>query len=90
MASITVPKFDSRAVDTLTDKLDRLEGLASCFAALTYAEAEGNLNHVLIDKALPQLALAMQDLATDCQAATQRLWSQYTEVRTLIESVNHG
>jgi hypothetical protein len=89
MASITVPEFNSTAVDLLTENLSRIEGLASCCASLAQAEADGVLRHILIDKALPELAMAMQRLAQDSQAATETLWKQCSELRSALEA-SHG
>lgn len=86
MASITVPDFDSSAVDVLTRNLDQLEGLASCSASLAQADAEGCLSQILIDKALPELALVMLRLTQESQAATEKLWNQYRDMRKLLEA----
>lgn len=89
MASITVPDFDSTAVDVLNRNLDQLEGLASCSASLAQADADGALTQTLIDKALPELALAMMRLAQEAQEAKEKLWTQYTELRTLLKGASH-
>lgn len=89
MASITVPDFDSSAIDDLTRDLSRLEGLASCCASLSHADAEGALTMILIDKALPELALTMLQLAQDGQKSADRLWEQCGELRRALEA-NHG
>lgn len=89
MASINVPAFDSAAVDILTSNLSQLEGLASCSASLSHADAEGALTMILTDKALPELALAMLRLAQEAQEATEKLWKQYTDLRALVVEASH-
>lgn len=90
MASITVPDFDSSAIDDLTRDLSRLEGLASCCASLSHADAEGALTMILTDKALPELGLTMLDLAQQSQRTADRLWEQYRELHKMLEEVNHA
>jgi hypothetical protein len=90
MAAITVPEFNSAAFDAMLENLDRLKGLAACCASLTYADAEGTLAHPLTDGALYELALTMQNLATETRPEAETLWAQYKDVLELLREASRG
>jgi hypothetical protein len=90
MASVTVPEFSSAAFDAMWENLNRLEGLAACCASLTHADAAGTLKHQLTDKALYELALAMQKLARESLPEAQALWDQYIAARDFLQEASHG
>lgn len=85
-------QFDSTAIDVLIARTAEIEALASCSMCLAAMErATDNVSgYEMIDDAMPLLADVMMRLAREARQASDQLWEQYQEARTVANGKEHS